>query len=223
VICCSRLAQLRHVEHTAGFVDIGAGVTYRELAHDDVVNAMLPSLAALAGRIANPRVRNRGTLGGVVCAARDRSDPPTLLAALHATAIVVSTRGERALPIEQLIQGRRRTAMEHDELLTCIRVPSPKPLTVGFERVGSSQGPLVNVAVSVHNDTTRLAVGGVTPGPTVVDMAGEVDVARVRHTARLLAERSWRAETALVSQWYCGEVASRLVSRLLDAGTGGLT
>ena len=223
VICCSRIAQLRHIEHAAGFVELGAGATYRELAHDDVVTAVLPSLAALAGRIANPRVRNRGTLGGALCAARDRSDPPTLLAALSATAIVVSTRGERALPIEQLIKGRRRTALAHDELLTCIRVPSPGAATVGFERVGSSQGPLVNVAVSVHQDTTRLSVGGVAPAPTVVDLAGDADVARARVTARALAEQSWTADGALISQWYGGEVASRLVGRLLGTGTGGST
>jgi carbon-monoxide dehydrogenase medium subunit len=223
VICCSRLARLGRVERVAGVIEIGTGVTYRELANNDVVKTMLPSLAALAGRIANPRVRNRGTLGGVVCAARDRSDPPTLLAALRASVVVVSSRAERELPIEQLIQGRRRTAVANDELVTCIRVPWRGAATVRFDRVGSSQGPLVNVAVSAHGGTTRLSIGGLAPAPAVVDMARGANASRVRETARALAEQSWRAETALVSQWYSGEVASRLVNRLLGTGTGGWT
>jgi carbon-monoxide dehydrogenase medium subunit len=221
VVCCSRLAALRRVEHVEDFVEIGAGVTYRELAGDDMVKTTLPSLAVLAKTIANPRVRNRGTLGGVVCAARDRSDPPTLLSALGAEAIVVSTRGQRALPIEHFIQGRRQTAMAQDELLTHIRVPSVGATTASFDRVGSSQGPLVNVAVSVREGATRLAVGGVTPVPAVVDMASDVSVTQLREAARGLAEQSWTADTALASRWYGGEVASRLVIRLLAHGTGG--
>ena len=221
VICCSRLGQLRRVEDTAGFIEVGAGVTYRELARNEIVQTALPSLAELANRIANPRVRNRGTLGGVVCAARDRSDPPTLLAALSAIAVLTSPRGERALPIERLIEGRRATAIAADEFLTRIRIPSPVASgRTGFDRVGSTQGPLVNIAVSISNDVTRLAVGGVTPAPAVVETDGDPTVAQLSEAARVLAERCWTADTTLVSQWYGSELAARLVNRLFAAQKG---
>src|SRR4051812_31365366 len=116
--------ELRGIEVVDGTLRLGAMVTHRELERDERVRAEWPALARTFALVASPRVRNQATVGGVLADADYASDPPAMLQALRATAVLRSTRAERSVPIEELILGFYETCIEPDELLVEVRVPA---------------------------------------------------------------------------------------------------
>lgn len=153
---------------------IGANVTHQQVCRDPVVRGGWPLLARAAGSVATPQVRNRGTLCGSVAHGFPLSDPPAALLALDAEARLVSPRGERVVPLDQLFLGFLETDLAPDELLTHVRVPAVPPRT-GWAyqtlRTRPIDFPVVGAAARVTLDAdgrcaqARLALvgGGATP------------------------------------------------------------
>ncbi|WP_077000407.1 xanthine dehydrogenase family protein subunit M [Variovorax sp. KK3] len=153
---------------------IGALVRHAELARADVVRQHYPTLAAMAAQVANPQVRNQGTLGGNLCYADPATDPPGCLMAHGAQVVLGSARGERTLSIEEFLVDYYVTALEPDELLVAIRVPPPQPGADGrytrFLRTAAEHRPLASVSLVVRRDgalcrEARLVVGASVPVP----------------------------------------------------------
>ncbi len=88
--------------------------------------------------VANIRIRNVATVGGVLADADYASDPPAMLLALDASVEIASLRGTRTLAIDDLILGHYTTALEPDELITGVRDPA-----AGRRRVREVPVPLV--------------------------------------------------------------------------------
>lgn len=219
VLLCRRLAELGRITGGADGVRIGAAVTYRRIAESALLAETLPVLRDLSAHLANPRVRNRGTIGGHICAARSRYDVLTLLTVLDARAHVASLRGTRVVPVADFVVAERRTVLAPDELLVDLEIPVPPAAhEVGFERVGTSQGPVVNVAVWVRPELTTLVVGAVGARPIRLDVAGPADAADLTERVRTAAASD---EPGLASPWYRAQVAATLAARLLATlGTG---
>src|SRR3989449_11281636 len=97
--------------------------TPRAVESSALVHHMSPILAYPFSLVASPRVRNQATVGGVLADADYASDPPALLEALHARVIARSVKGEREIPIEELITGYYETSLRPDELLVEVRIP----------------------------------------------------------------------------------------------------
>jgi len=121
LIDVSRLTALQLMEDRGSAWRIGAGVTHARL--EDARLAGAPMLSTVAGGIAYRAVRNRGTIGGSLAHADPAADWPTALAALGAAVNIVSPRGPRAMPVEELIEGAFATGLEDDELIETIDVP----------------------------------------------------------------------------------------------------
>ena len=125
VLDLTRVAELRRVEHYPHHLAIGAAVplteTYAALVADR------PQLQAFAQRFAGLPVRNSGTLGGNVANGSPIGDSMPLLIALGANVVLMSTRGHRELPLEQLYTGYRQNVMAPDEVLAWIKVPKAVP------------------------------------------------------------------------------------------------
>jgi xanthine dehydrogenase iron-sulfur cluster and FAD-binding subunit A len=85
-----RLRELAYIE-TNGELVIGAMTTHREVERSPVVAAGWPALAATFAAVANPRIRNQATVGGVLADADYASDPPAMLVALGARAVAASS------------------------------------------------------------------------------------------------------------------------------------
>jgi carbon-monoxide dehydrogenase medium subunit len=102
---------------------LGALVRHAELAASPLVLCHYPVLAGMAQRMANPQVRNQGTVGGNLCYADPSTDPPGCLMALGAQIVLASVRGERVLDIEDFLVDYYATALEGDEIVSEIRVP----------------------------------------------------------------------------------------------------
>jgi xanthine dehydrogenase small subunit len=124
VLDLTRVTELRRVERHAGHLAIGAAVTLAD-AFDALV-ADRPQLTTFTQRFAGLPVRNSGTLGGNVANGSPIGDSMPLLIALGASVVLISTRGERTLPLEQLYTGYRQNVMAPDEVLAWIKVPLPQ-------------------------------------------------------------------------------------------------
>ncbi len=123
VLDVTRVAELRRIERYPNHIAIGAAVSleeaYAALAQDR------PQLKAFAERFAGLPVRNSGTLGGNVANGSPIGDSMPLLIALKANVVLMSVRGHRELPLEQLYIGYRKNVMAKDEVLAWIKVPMP--------------------------------------------------------------------------------------------------
>ena len=163
----SSLLSLGRVEELCGIgVDhrelrLGAMVTHRRVERDPAVRAGWPVLAHAFGLVASPRVRNQATVGGVLADADYASDPPAVLSALNARAVLRSPRGERQVPIDELILGFYETCIADDELLTEVRVPAgvERATYRKFRSRSSEDRPCVAVAAARAAGTLRVVVG----------------------------------------------------------------
>ncbi len=126
-----------------------------------------PGLAATFAQVASPRVRNQATVGGVLADADHASDPPSMLVALGARVVARSVRGERELPVEELIVGFYETSLEPDELLVEVRVPGGEHRAVyrKFRSRSHEDRPCVGVAACRRGDELRVVVGAVAGRP----------------------------------------------------------
>jgi carbon-monoxide dehydrogenase medium subunit len=119
-----RLSDLSYVKDDGDAIAIGALTRFRDLETDELLQAECPILATTAGQVGDPQVRHRGTIGGSVADSDPASDTPTVLLALDAELVVRGPGGERRLPVAESFGGFLQTALDPQEVLTEIRVPT---------------------------------------------------------------------------------------------------
>ena len=155
------VSDLRGIYVRDGELCLGAMATHRRVERDFTVREGWPVLAEAFGLVASPRVRNQATVGGVLADADYASDPPAVLSALNARAVLRSPRGEREVPIDELILGFYETCIADDELLTEVRVPAGVERAVyrKFRSRSSEDRPCVAVAAARAGGTLRVVVG----------------------------------------------------------------
>ena len=156
---------LRRIEVAGGALRLGAMVTHRRVERDAADG--WPVLARAFSLVASPRVRNVATVGGVLADADYASDPPAMLAALEARAVLRSPRGDRSVAIGELIRGFYETSIAPDELLVEVRVP-PQPERATYRKFrsrSSEDRPCVAVAAVRGDRGLRVVVGAVAETP----------------------------------------------------------
>jgi len=135
-------------------IEIGGGTTHATVAAQAA--EAYPGLADLAGRIGDPSVRNRGTIGGSLA----NNDPSACYpaAALGSGATIVTNT--REIAADDYFQGMFTTALEEGEIVTAVRFPIPQ--AAHYEKMAqpASRFPLVAVFVAKYADGVRVAVTG---------------------------------------------------------------
>jgi len=146
---------------------IGAMTTHRAVERSPLICQHWPVLASTFALVASPRVRNQATVGGVLADADYASDPPTLLQALDAKVLARSEKGEREIPVEELITGYYETSLRPDELLVEVRIPRNRERAVyrKFRSRSSEDRPCVAVAATRVDGKLRVVVGAVAEKP----------------------------------------------------------
>jgi carbon-monoxide dehydrogenase medium subunit len=140
--------------------------THRAVERSPAVQAGWGALAHAFALVASPRVRNQATVGGVLADADYASDPPAMLAALGARAVVRSVRQRREVPIEELIVGHYETTLAPDELITSVLVPAGgRGVYRKFRSRSHEDRPCVAVAAVRRGDSLRVVVGAVAERP----------------------------------------------------------
>jgi aerobic carbon-monoxide dehydrogenase medium subunit len=162
------LEELRAIGFSSdGMLEIGAMVTYAQLAASSEVEVARPILAEVVSTIGDVQVRNRGTVGGNVCVADPTNHLPPLLAALDARFTIRGGGGERTVSAEEFFVGVYMTAVGEGELLTAVSVPPSKGAGDGFSglTIGRHGTYVVDAAASVGDDGVRIALGCVAAVP----------------------------------------------------------
>lgn len=124
------LVDIGHIKALSGIkvtkkeVRIGALTTHAAVAASAEIMEACPILAEAAALIADPQVRNRGTIGGSLANADPASDYPTLIMALDATLAATGPKGEREIEARKFFKDLFTTALKRDEILTSITVPA---------------------------------------------------------------------------------------------------
>lgn len=119
----SGIPELNQISVTGEMLVIGAMTTHWQVESSPVVRDMLPYLSKVAALIADPQVRNRGTIGGSVVNSDPAADYPASIVALGAEMVCVSRSGTRVVAAADWFQGLMTTAIEEREILTQIRIP----------------------------------------------------------------------------------------------------
>lgn len=162
------LPGLDHLELTEDGLQIGSLVSLRSLELSPEVQHAFPALAVACGEVGNVRVRNQATLGGNLGEADYASDPPTVLAILDAQVQVANHEGTRTIPISEFFYGFFTTAIEPEELITGISIPSmpagSHSAYLKYKSRSSEDRPCVGVAALVKMEDgickeLRVAVG----------------------------------------------------------------
>ncbi len=115
--------ELSYVVDAGDHVAIGALTRHHDLHHDPVAVSQVPLLSMVAGKIGDPQVRHRGTIGGSLTHADPASDLPAAVLALGGTLVARGPAGERQIPADAFFSGFLESALAPDEVLTEIRVP----------------------------------------------------------------------------------------------------
>lgn len=115
--------ELGYVRVGTDEVRIGAMTRHRELLESSELAALFPIFADAERVIADPVVRNRGTIGGSLCQADPSEDLTAVCTTLDASAVIRGANGERVVSMEEFHRGPYETAVEHGEILTEVRIP----------------------------------------------------------------------------------------------------
>ena len=127
VISLGRIPKFDRIAYNAkDGLRIGAGARHRDIELSPFVRKHYPLLHETFRKVAQPRIRNMGTIGGNLAGGDPLTDPGASLIALDAEVTLTSSKGRRTLPLVEFFIDYYQTAMEPGELLTEIHVPPPQ-------------------------------------------------------------------------------------------------
>src|ERR1700757_2269911 len=194
--------ELGYVITDPTLVRIGAMTRHREILESDTLGAVCPIFRDAKRVIADPVVRNRGTLGGSLCQADPAEDLSTVCEVLDAVCLARGPSGEREIPIDDFVAGPYETTLAHNEILIEARIPVRHNTSSAYAKV-----------------ERRVGDWGVTAAGGAITLDGEtIAAARVGLTA-VNPDRAALAElsAALVGQPATDEVFAEAGRRAADA------
>jgi carbon-monoxide dehydrogenase medium subunit len=220
VVDIGRLGELTYVRDEGEWLAIGALTPHHELARDPLVREHAPLLAHAAGRVGDPHVRHRGTIGGSLAHADPAGDLPAVLLAYEGALAARGQRGERVIPAAELFTGFLESALQPDEVLCEVRVPKLGAVGWSFQKLSRRAIDWATVGVAVLHGPGLARVGLVSMGPTPLRAraveARLAEGASPAEAAELAAEGTEPASDAWASAWYRRRLARVLVRRALE-------
>jgi len=191
-----KIERLHGITWNDSALSVGACVTHHTLETHPLVREHAPSFAYAESQVANVRVRNQGTLGGNLCFNDPHSDPGTVLLVHNASVTLGSQRGERQIPLHDFFLDVYETALEPDELILDVQIPSlPGGMISAYLRLHRFQRPTLGVAAAVKLidgaiAESRLAVGCVGPkAQRLAELETKINGSSVNGAKRILAEQ----------------------------------
>jgi carbon-monoxide dehydrogenase medium subunit len=173
LIDINELDELSYIREADGEIRIGAMTRHRELLESELLGRHFPIFIDAETVIADPPVRNRGTIGGSLAQADAAEDLSAVCSALKANVVIAGSGGERVMSMEEFHVGPYMTAIEDAQILTEIRLPLRGGGGSAHEKVERRAGDWAIVAVSaaLWLEGGRVADAGVAlsaAGPTTV-------------------------------------------------------
>jgi aerobic carbon-monoxide dehydrogenase medium subunit len=157
------LTDLAYIRVTGEELTIGALTRHADLLGSAVARELFPVLHEAERVIADPVVRNRGTVGGSLCQADPSEDLSAAFAALKATMVIQGSGGTRSVPVREFHTGPYETVVEPDELLTEIRIRITPGGSSAYEKVERRVGdwPVGAAGAAIRLDGQVIADAGI--------------------------------------------------------------
>jgi len=147
----NRVDGLSYIREEGDWLKIGALTRESDLEFSDIVQKKYPLLADTARVIADPLVRNMATVAGNLAHADPANDHPATMLAYGARIVATGPKGEREIAITEFFEDAFQTALAHDEILSEIRIPSPKKGSGGaYLKLERKVGDYATAAVAVQ-------------------------------------------------------------------------
>jgi carbon-monoxide dehydrogenase medium subunit len=186
LIDINRIPELRGICEDGSTVVIGAMTVENDLIKSPILQAKVPLLCEAAKLIADPQVRNRGTIGGDIAHGDPGNDHPALSIAIDASFVLEGPSGRRTVAADGFFLGTYMTQLEENEVMCEIRVPAFAQGTgYAYEKLKRKTGDWATAGAAV---ILRMAAGTVTHA--------SIGLTNVAPTAL----RASAAEAALVGQ-----------------------
>ena len=156
-----------NIQISGSDVEIGAAVTQAELIASDELAAICPILRDTSLQIADPQIRNVGTLGGNVANGDPGNDMPAIMQLLDATFVLTGPDGQRTVQAREFYEAAYFTARDESEMLTAIRFTAP-PSGHGASymkqkrKVGDYATAAAGVILTMSNGSCNFASIGLT-------------------------------------------------------------
>lgn len=231
LISLSRIAGLDAIEDQGAHVKLGAMATHRAIATSTHLTGGAAVLKNAAAVVANPAVRNFGTVGGSLAHGDPSADYPAAVVAADAVLVLASSAGEREVPARDFFIDYFTTALEPGELISAVKLPKGKAGTVGYYlKFSRVEGDYATVAVAVVLTAedgicthARMALNacGATP---IFDPAADAalvgspcDTSAIAKAATILAERADPIDDVRGSASYRLAIIPKLVERAVIA------
>src|SRR5438128_4289363 len=160
----NRISELSGIEESDGWKRVKSVTRHNEIAGSDLVKSRYPAMATAAPLIADPIVRNLGTIGGSLAHADPAGDWGSVMLALGGEVVAHSPSGDRAIRVDDLFESTFTTSLRANEILTEVRGPVPPARSGGTylkleRRVGAFA--TVGVAVQLALDAGHIASAGI--------------------------------------------------------------
>ena len=194
--------ELGYVITDPTLVRIGAITRHRELLESDTLATVCPIFRDAERVIADPVVRNRGTLGGSLCQADPAEDLSTACAVLDAVCLARGPSGERQIAIDDFLVGPYETALAYNEMLVEVRIPVRHNTSSAYakveRRVGDWAVTAAGAALTLDGDSMAAARVGLTAVNPDAAALAEISAALVGRpaTEEVFAEAGRRAGEA---------------------------
>src|SRR5262245_61573721 len=133
-------AELGSIAIESNNLVIGAMARHNDLLESAIVGEHFPVLHDAERVIADPVVRNRGTIGGSLCQADPAEDLSAALSALRAEVVIRGAGGNRTVPVRELHTGPYETVVGDAEILTHIRIPIRNGCGSAYEKIERRAG-----------------------------------------------------------------------------------
>jgi carbon-monoxide dehydrogenase medium subunit len=161
LIDVARLAELKGITFGEDAISIGSATTHAELEADPQLKQHAPLFSLVGAVIADPAVRNRGTIGGALVNADPSADWPAAMLALQAEMEISSLAGTRRVAATDFFVGFLTSAVQPGEILTRIHIPRPAGTNMGYRkfRHPASGYAVAAAAVTLQFDGARCAGG----------------------------------------------------------------
>src|SRR5246500_4518510 len=205
LIDINRIPGMAYIKEEDGYLKIGGLVREAELEDSPLIHSKYPIILDTARVIADPQVRNMATLAGNLAHGDPANDHPATMIALGAQVVATGPQGERILPIETFFVTLFTTELQHDEIVTEIRIPIPPPRSGGaYFKLERKVGDFATAAVAAqltldgNGACQKVGIGLTNVGPTPVKArkaeeflrGKKLDEANSKQAAQLAADDS---------------------------------
>ena len=168
VVDIGRLPGLKGVTSDGSTIRIGALTRHVDIERGTGIRGLCAILAETAPQIADPLVRNMGTVGGSISHADPSGDWGSVMLALDAQFVARSARGERTINAADFFQGPFTTTLGADEVLTEIRIPVVARSSGTYLKLERKVGDFATVGVAVQVSLSNGSIGKAGIGLTSV-------------------------------------------------------